>query len=329
MKGHMTLLAQICAFVLLLSMVTVYGLGGKSGSGNLRSADKRPRMEVLHEEARIFMFHNFLTDEECDHLISLAKPKLSRSGVVGDEEGHSKISDIRTSNGMFLQRDHDHVVSEIERRIARWTLLPAENGEGLQILRYDPSQKYDGHFDYFFDKAGIQNGGNRYATVLMYLSDVEEGGETVFPNIPAPDGDNGPEFSDCARHHLAAKPKKGNAVLFHSIKPSGELERRSLHTACPVIKGQKWSAPKWIHVGKYARPGMDMPVAVEQHPQKVLGPNGCGNNHEKCADWAATGECQKNANFMVGTKLKPGNCLLACDRCDILANAGGKKSYTS
>ena len=324
---HTTLIAQ--AFVLLLSTVTVHGVGKKSESGDLRSADKRPRMEVLHEEARIFMFHNFLTEEECDHLISLAKPKLSRSGVVADDEGHSKISDIRTSNGMFLQRDQDHVVSEIERRIARWTLLPAENGEGLQILRYDPAQKYDGHYDYFFDKAGIQNGGNRYATVLMYLSDVEEGGETVFPNIPAPDGDNGPEFSDCARHHLAAKPRKGSAVLFHSIKPSGELERRSLHTACPVIKGQKWSAPKWIHVGKYARPGMDMPVAVEQHPQKVLGPNGCGNNHEKCADWAATGECKKNADFMVGSKLKPGNCLLACDRCDILANAGGKKSYTS
>jgi len=149
------------------------------------------------------------------------------------------------------------------------------------------------------------------------------------PNIPAPNGDNGPEFSECARHHLAAKPKKGNAVLFHSIKPSGELERRSLHTACPVLKGQKWSAPKWIHVGKYARPGMDMPVAVEQHPQKVLGPNGCGNNHDKCSDWAATGECTKNSDFMVGTKLRPGNCLLACDRCDILANAGGKKSYTS
>lgn len=66
----------------------------------------------------------------------------------------------------------------------------------------------------------------------------------VFPNIPAPGGDNGPTFSDCARKHLAAKPRKGSAVLFHSIKPSGELERRSLHTACPVIRGEKWSAPK-------------------------------------------------------------------------------------
>ena len=84
----------------------------------------------------------------------------------------------------------------------------------------------------------------RYATVLTYLSTVEEGGETVFPNIPAPGGDNGPSFSDCARKSLAVKPRKGDAVLFHSIKPSGEMETRSLHTACPVKKGVKWSAPK-------------------------------------------------------------------------------------
>lgn len=69
----------------------------------------------------------------------------------------------------------------------------------------------------------------------------------MFPNIPAPGGEN-PGFSECARYHLAAKPRKGDAILFHSIQPRGALERKSLHTACPVIKGVKWSAAKWIHV---------------------------------------------------------------------------------
>ena len=57
-----------------------------------------------------------------------------------------------------------------------------ENGEDIQVLRYQEGQKYEAHYDYFVDKVNIARGGHRYATVLMYLSDVQKGGETVFPN---------------------------------------------------------------------------------------------------------------------------------------------------
>ena len=77
---------------------------------------------------------NFLTEEECDHIVALAKPHLERSGVVDTATGGSEISDIRTSKGMFLERGHDDTVAAIEERIARWTLLPVGNGEGLQVL---------------------------------------------------------------------------------------------------------------------------------------------------------------------------------------------------
>lgn len=60
--------------------------------------------------------------------------------------------------------------------------LVTENGEDLQILRYEHGQKYDSHFDYFHDKVNIARGGHRIATVLMYLSNVTKGGETVFPD---------------------------------------------------------------------------------------------------------------------------------------------------
>lgn len=58
----------------------------------------------------------------------------------------------------------------------------SENGEAMQILHYEHGQKYEPHFDFFRDKMNQQLGGHRIATVLMYLSNVEKGGETVFPN---------------------------------------------------------------------------------------------------------------------------------------------------
>lgn len=57
----------------------------------------------------------------------------------------------------------------------------SENGEDIQVLRYEHGQKYESHYDYFVDKVNIAWGGHRLATVLMYLSNVTQGGETVFP----------------------------------------------------------------------------------------------------------------------------------------------------
>lgn len=63
----------------------------------------------------------------------------------------------------------------------------------MQILHYENGQKYEPHFDYFHDQVNLELGGHRVATVLMYLSNVKKGGETVFPmwkvkshNIPSP-----------------------------------------------------------------------------------------------------------------------------------------------
>lgn len=91
----------------------------------------------------MFYYPNFLTPEEADHIKSLAEPQLLRSGVVDAGTGKSKVDDIRTSSGTFLQRGQDDIVAAVEQRIAEWTLLPVEYGEGLQVLRYNNGQKYD------------------------------------------------------------------------------------------------------------------------------------------------------------------------------------------
>lgn len=209
--------------------------------------------EVISWEPRAFVYHNFLSKEECEYLIGLAKPRMEKSTVVDSTTGKSKDSRVRTSSGMFLRRGRDKVIRAIERRIADYTFIPAEHGEGLQVLHYEVGQKYEPHFDYFLDEFNTKNGGQRMATILMYLSDVEEGGETIFPdaNVNSSSLPWHNELSECARKGLAVKPKMGDALLFWSMNPDATLDPLSLHGGCPVIRGNKWSSTKWMHVGEY------------------------------------------------------------------------------
>lgn len=128
-------------------------------------------------------------------------------------------------------------------------MIPADNQEAMQILHYQNGQKYEPHHDFFHDRVNQapERGGQRVATVLMYLTTPEEGGETVFPN--AHERVYGDGWSDCAKNALAVKAKRGNALLFFSLHPDGTEDPASLHGSCPTTKGDKWSATKWIRVG--------------------------------------------------------------------------------
>ncbi|KAI9201544.1 hypothetical protein LWI28_025097 [Acer negundo] len=209
--------------------------------------------EIISWEPRAFVYHNFLSKEECEHLINLATPHMAKSTVVDSKTGQSKDSRVRTSSGMFLRRGQDKIISNIEKRIADFTFIPAEHGEGLQVLHYEVGQKYEPHFDYFLDEFNTKNGGQRIATVLMYLSDVEEGGETTFPAAKA-NFSSVPwwnELSECGKEGLSIKPKMGDALLFWSMRPDATLDPSSLHGGCPVIRGNKWSSTKWMHLHEY------------------------------------------------------------------------------
>ncbi|CAN6861767.1 unnamed protein product [Brassica oleracea] len=91
---------------------------------------------------RVFLYKGFLSDEECDHFIKLAKGKLEKSMVADNDSGESVESEVRTSSGMFLSKKQDEIVSNVESRLAAWTFLPEENGESMQILHYENGQKY-------------------------------------------------------------------------------------------------------------------------------------------------------------------------------------------
>jgi len=188
------------------------------------------RIKVLQtlEHPRIIVFGDVLSKNECEFLIAQARPRLERSKVLGTDE--DVVSNTRTSEGMFFHRQENELIGAIEQRIATLLQWPLEFGEGLQVLRYFPGAEFTPHHDYFepvhFGKS-LSRGGQRVATLIMYLHEPEQGGATIFPDI-----------------NFSVFPTQGSAVFFSYDKPAPQT--LTLHGSAPVIAGEKWVVTKWL-----------------------------------------------------------------------------------
>jgi len=203
----------------------------------LDAGDRRVHVLQVMNNPNIVVFGNLLSDEECDALMEAARPRLARSLTVETKTGGEELNADRTSNGMFFQRGENDVVKRLEARIAKLVNWPEENGEGLQILHYHPGAEYKPHYDYFDPKEPgtptiLKRGGQRVATLVMYLGEPEKGGGTTFPDV-----------------HLEVAPKRGNAVFFSYDR--AHPSTKTLHGGAPVIAGEKWIATKWLRERRF------------------------------------------------------------------------------
>ena len=203
-----------------------------AGSWVVQGGDRTVAVLQRIDVPAVAVFADLLSAEECDALIDAARPRLSASLTVDTQTGGEALHPDRTSQGMFFSRGENPLVARVEARMATLLGWPIENGEGLQILRYPPGAQYRPHYDYFDPgepgtPAILQRGGQRVATLIIYLFEPEGGGATVFPDIA-----------------LRVAPKRGNAVFFSYGQP--HPASLSLHGGDPVTKGEKWIATKWL-----------------------------------------------------------------------------------
>jgi prolyl 4-hydroxylase len=199
-------------------------------------------IKIVSWKPRILVVDNFLSPKECEYFIKLGNgDDLKRSLVMSETEKDSVVSEGRTSHTSFLNNSEnigDIKILEIEKRIAELTMIPVENGERFQVLRYKIGQEYKPHFDYF-KKSGLKRakikkqGGQRIATVLVYLGEPQSGGETIFPKV-----------------NIKIKSKRGRAVFFYNIQTDGSEDELSLHGSMPVEEGEKWTLTKWLRASK-------------------------------------------------------------------------------
>lgn len=203
----------------------------------LDAGDRKVHVIQMMAAPRIVVFGGLLADDECEQLIELAKPRLARSLTVATTTGGEEVNADRTSNGMFFQRGENDLVRRIEERIARLVHWPMDNGEGLQILHYTPGTEYKPHYDYFDPHEPgtptiLRRGGQRVATLVMYLGEPGKGGGTIFPDV-----------------HLEVAPKRGNAVFFSYER--AHPSTKTLHGGAPVLQGEKWIATKWLRERRF------------------------------------------------------------------------------
>jgi len=188
---------------------------------------------LLHPEIKIF--HDFLSDYEIVYLENLAKNKLKRATVHHPVTGVLIYSDYRISKSCWIREDEDVVVSKLYRRVQHLTGLDMMFSEPLQINNYGIGGHYEPHFDHApstYANPFSHKWRNRIATALLYMSDVLQGGNTVFVS---------------AGRGAITKPQKGDLVFWYNLKKSGEGDDSTRHAACPVVLGTKWVANFWIH----------------------------------------------------------------------------------
>jgi prolyl 4-hydroxylase len=186
---------------------------------------------------------NVLDASECHKLIEMARPRLTPSTLVDPVTGDNVVSDKRTSFGMFFRLAENGFIAGLDRRLSALMNLPLENGEGLQVLYYPLGAGSEPHFDYLLpgnavNRESIARSGQRVSTLVTYLNDVADGGQTVFPELG-----------------WAVSPVRGNAVYFEYCDDAGRVDPRSLHASLPVAQGDKWVVTKWMRQRRFESAG--------------------------------------------------------------------------
>lgn len=188
---------------------------------------ERLRTDKVH----IYLLADFLSASECDEVIHRIRQEHRASTTTNPDEPDKYF---RTSKTSDMGQNGDPFIQEIDRRIADYMGFETERGESIQGQYYQVGEEFKAHTDYFepdtdeyLKFAGEE--GQRTWTFMIYLNEVEKGGQTDFTRLGIP-----------------VTPKKGMAVIWNSLRADGSVNPDTLHWARPVLKGEKFVITKWF-----------------------------------------------------------------------------------
>lgn len=185
---------------------------------------------------------DFLSSAECQELIKLIEERSAKSVVSGGR----KVDRIRNSSTCMLDFRLP-IVWKVFQRIADKLNKPMENGEVLQGQKYEPGQYFKEHNDFFgknFYNHHCLYSGNRNHTLMIYLNDDLEGGETVFRLLDK-----------------SYKPTVGMALDWKNME-NNKVKPITIHEGQPVTKGKKYIITSWWRQKTY-NPLLDVKLFVQ------------------------------------------------------------------
>ncbi|NVM75594.1 prolyl 4-hydroxylase [Duganella sp. SG902] len=208
-------------------------------SNRIAAPDREVEVLFVLKKPQVILLGHVLSDEECDAIIAHCGTRYTRSTVTAEADGASVVHEGRTSEMAFIQRGETEVAERVDRRLAALAHWSPECSEPFQLQKYGVTQEYRPHYDWLDpDSAGhrahLARGGQRLATFVLYLCDVEQGGGTVFPGLG-----------------LEVFPKKGNALWFLNTDGNHQPDPQTLHGGAPVVSGTKIIANKWLRQERY------------------------------------------------------------------------------
>ena len=231
--------------------VTVHGEGVSPpataapphAGARVATADREIRVLARGDNPTLALLDGVLSADECAALMALAAPRLRPSTVVDPDSGHDVVASYRNSVGMFFRPAENALIARLDRRFSEIMRLPVENGEGIQVLKYEAGGATTPHHDFLAptnaaNQASLARSGQRVSTLITYLNDVDEGGETVFP-----------------LGGWSIVPRRGCGLYFESRDARGALDAQSLHAGSPVARGEKWVATKWMRERRFVPAG--------------------------------------------------------------------------
>ena len=174
---------------------------------------------------RVYEFPLLFSKQECSNFIMYARPFLEKSKIHTLISPSSVLSKRRTSSSCVIR--HNAITDKIKTIAETLTGFPIGHMENTQVVQYKQGQMFDFHYDTSSEKT--IPAWSRVATVMVYLNDNFEGGETEFKHIKA-----------------RIRPEQGKVVLFWSAL-DGNIIPESLHRGNKITKGTKWLVNQWVH----------------------------------------------------------------------------------